>query len=263
MDSANPLTVRVAVNQIWMRHFGKPLVDPVTDFGRRSKPPVQQRLLDWLAADLVEHGWKMKRIHKFIVMSRAYRMSGQVETVASDPTNEYYRFRQPLRMESQVIRDSLLRLSGQLQETLGGPPIDPMAQAMSLRRSFYFRQSREHQHKFVGMFDDANILRCYRRQESIIPQQALTLANSKLAFTAASKINEKLSQDKAMKDPEFIDRSFRLILCRPPTIKELEVCLESLGRLKELTHARKDSLQRSRTNLILALINSNDFVTIR
>ena len=263
VDSANPLTARVAVNQIWMRHFGKPLVDPVTDFGRRSKPPVQQRLLDWLSADLVENEWKMKRIHKLIMMSRAYRMSGQVETVASDPTNEYYRFRQPLRMESQVIRDSLLRLSGQLQETLGGPPIDPMAQAMSLRRSFYFRQSREHQHKFVGMFDDANILRCYRRQESIIPQQALTLANSKLAFTAASKINEKLSPDKTMKDPEFIDRSFRLILGRPPTIKELEVCLESLGRLKELTHARKDSLQRSRTNLILALINSNDFVTIR
>ena len=263
VDPANPLTARVAVNQIWMRHFGKPLVDPVTDFGRRSKPPIQQRLLDWLAADLVENGWKMKRIHRLILMSRTYRRSGQVETGEIDPTDEYYRYRQPLRMESQVIRDSLLRLSGQLEEKLGGPPIDPKAQAMSFRRSIYFRQSREHQHKFVGMFDDADFLRCYRRQESIIPQQALTLANSKLAFIAASKINEELSQDKTMKDPEFIDRSMRLILGRPPTVKELGVCLESLERLKNLTSGRNDGLQRSRTNLILALINSNDFVTIR
>ncbi|MEC9093547.1 MAG: PSD1 and planctomycete cytochrome C domain-containing protein [Planctomycetota bacterium] len=263
VDPANPLTSRVAVNQIWMRHFGKPLVDPVTDFGRRSKPPVQQQLLDWLAADLLENGWKMKRIHKLIMMSRAYRMSGQVETLAKDPSNEYYRFRQPLRMESQVVRDSLLRLSGQLEEKLGGAPIDPKAQAMSFRRSLYFRQSRDHQHKFVGMFDDVDILRCYRRQESIIPQQALTLANSKLAFIAASKINEKLSQDKTIKDPGFIDRSFRLILGRPPTVKELGVCLDSLDSLKNLSAGRNDSLQRSRTNLILALINSNDFVTIR
>ena len=262
-DSTNPLTARVAVNQIWMRHLGTPLVDPVTDFGRRAKPPVQQQLLDWLAVDLMENQWKMKRLHQLIVTSRAYRMSGQVAAEASDPTNAYYRFRSPMRMESQVIRDSLLRLSGQLQETLGGPPIDPQAEAMSLRRSLYFRQSREHQHKFVGMFDDANILRCYRRQESIIPQQALTLANSKLTFRAASKINEKLSQDKTVDDPEFIEKAFRLILGRPPTTKEREVCLESLARLQELTQARTDSQQRSRTNLILALINSNDFVTIR
>ena len=269
VSSSNPLTARVAVNQIWMRHFGQPLVDPVTDFGRRAEPPAQQKLLDWLAIDLIEKGWQMKRIHKLIVMSNAYRMSDQenVQSRKQDPENKYYCERRPFRMESQVVRDSLLRLSSQLEEKLGGPPIDPKSQAMSTRRSLYFRQSRDHQHKFVGMFDDADILRCYRRQESIIPQQALTLANSRLAHDSARRIAAQLSK-KTKSDTEFVEQAFRLVLCRRPHPEESVACLDSLKELNKSPASKPkpqqgDAKLRARTFVVLAILNSNDFVTIR
>lgn len=264
-DSSHPLTARVAVNQIWMRHLGRPLVDPVTDFGRRAKAPVQQKLLDWLAVELMENGWKMKRIHKLIVTSKAYRMSGKLsheDRIQQATAEEYYLIRSPIRMESQVVRDSLLKLSGQLKEQLGGPPIDPNRQANSNRRSLYFRQSRDHQHKFIGMFDDADILRCYRRQESIIPQQALTLVNSKLAFQSAQKISQALSAKTRTQD-EFIDQAFQTILSRSPSPEEELICRQSLETLDKLAAKQPKNDGRSRANFVLALINSNDFVMIR
>ena len=258
---SNPLTARVAVNQIWMRHFGRPLVDPVTDFGRRAPQPVQQQLLDWLAVDLVENGWKMKRLHRMILLSRVYRLSGMASEQSLSGGNSYYLCRTPIRMESQVIRDSLLKLSGQLEEKLGGPPIDPASQASSSRRSLYFRQSRDHQHKFIGMFDDADILRCYRRQESIIPQQALTLANSRIAFQAASKIAGNLSSG-SLSDRDFAQTAFQLILCRKPDSEEVKACTEALDQFRLLAQGKENQV-RTRTLLVLGLLNSNDFITIR
>lgn len=267
----NPLTARVAVNQIWMRHFGQPLVEPVTDFGRRTQAPLHQELLDWLAVDLMENGWKMKRLHKLIILSNAYQMSPQpasTQTSAEHPqaqTNELYTFRSPIRMESQVVRDSLLQLAGTLEERLGGPPIDPKSDTK--RRSLYFRQSRDHQNKFVGMFDDADILRCYRRQESIIPQQALTLANSRLAYQSAQRITANLSQELAgqenPEDNQFVKLAFLTILGREPSKAESTTVLQALAELKQLSSGQPNSLSRSRTNIVMALINSNDFVTIR
>jgi len=194
----HPLTARVAVNQIWLRHFGQPLVDPVTDFGRRTKAPPQQALLDWLAVELMESGWSMKHLHRLIVTSRTYQLSASTVhadpvTVKADPDNLFHWRRMPVRMESQVIRDSLLHLAGVLNPKLGGPTIDPKKSAGIYRRSLYFTHSRDGRHQFLSMFDDADILRCYRRNESIVPQQALAMANSKLALSMARKIAERLA----------------------------------------------------------------------
>ena len=106
-DPKHPLTARVAVNHIWSRHFGRPLVPTVFDFGRKGTPPTHPELLDWLAVELVEHGWSMKHIHRLIVTSNTYRLSSSsagaaAETLAADPENRFYWRANPIRMEAQA-----------------------------------------------------------------------------------------------------------------------------------------------------------------
>jgi hypothetical protein len=239
-SSQNPLTARVAVNHVWMRHFGQPLVETVTDFGRRAPAPPQQKLLDWLAVEFMESGWSMKHIHRLIVTSEAYRLSSSSAgadeaTVKADPENQYYWRRLPLRMESEAVRDSLLRLAGALDPALGGPTINPKQEEKVFRRSLYFTQSRDDQHAFLSMFDAADILGCYRRSESIVPQQALTLANSKLSLTMARRVAAKLQSELAeSSDEAFLRAAYETILCVEPTDEESAVCLEALHEMQAL-----------------------------
>jgi hypothetical protein len=268
----NPLTARVAVNHIWVRHFGQPLVETVTDFGRRAPAPPQQKLLDWLAVEFMESGWSMKHLHRLIVTSEAYRLSSSTAgadkaTLAADPENHYYWRRKPLRMESEAIRDSLLRLAGALDPAIGGPTINPAQDENVFRRSLYFTQSRDDQHAFLSMFDAADILACYRRSESIVPQQALTLANSKLSLTMARRLAANLQTELGdATDDAFIRAAYEAILCVEPTPEESAACREALDRTRTLLEQRHHSQpadSRARENLVHALLNHNDFITIR
>jgi hypothetical protein len=257
-DRRNPLTARVAVNHVWARHFGKPLVATVFDFGKKGALPTHPELLDWLAVEFVESGWSMKKLHRLIVTSQAYQMSSSAKSEirnpqsAIDPENRYYWRMNPVRMEAQVIRDSLLSLAGDLDLTIGGPPVP--ANAESNRRSLYFFHSHNEFHRFLATFDDANVLECYRRAESIVPQQALALENSKLTLAAAEKIAKRI---EAKDDVAFAKAAFEMVLGSSPTKDELATCEQAL---KELQAA---SPPRARTNLVQALLNHNDFVTVR
>jgi hypothetical protein len=270
----------VAVNHIWTRHFGQALVEPVTDFGRRAKRPKQQALLDWLAVRFRENGWRMKWLHRLIVTSRAYRLSGNVAwapptTRQSDPNNEFYWHRKPVRMESEVIRDSLLSLAGTLDLTIGGPSLDVDAKDVTFRRSLYFKHSRDDQDRFLTMFDDADIFQCYRREESVVPQQALALANSKLALEMSAHIANRLFLKlDAKKDPhpddELVRTAFELILCRQPKPNEFDICRGALISWRELTSQSTDAGSETPSDtpreyilLVHFLINHNDFVTVR
>lgn len=270
-DRQNPLTARVAVNHIWLRHFGQPLVEDVTDFGLRSKQPLHQDLLDWLAVDFMEHNWSMKHLHRLMVTSQAYQLSSSTrdadsQTLKADPTNIYYWRRNTVRMESEVIRDSLLSLAGELDLKLGGPTIDPDKNPESKRRSLYFTYSRDSQEKFLSMFDAADIFACYRRQESVVPQQALALANSKVSLQMARKITARLrEQAPEASDEEFVQRAYELILCVEPTAEAQSLCLQALSETQSVLKAakQKEPVWRSRENLVHALLNHNDFITIR
>lgn len=272
-DGDNPLTARVAVNHIWLRHFGQPLVDPVDDFGRRTAAPPLQDVLDYLAVELMENDWRMKHLHRLIVTSHTYRLATSTrdadpETMNRDPENHYYWRRAPQRMESELIRDSLIHLGGALDDRIGGPSVKPKGQdAASGRRSLYFTHSRDDQHAFLTMFDHADILRCYRRSESIVPQQALTLANSRLSLEAARKIAERLAQspEPPESDADFVVAAFETILARQPSSEERQACLETLRLLQEAAPSKDPQAgqQRARANLLHALINHNDFITIR
>ncbi len=248
----HPLTARVAVNHIWLRHFGSPLVESVADFGLRAPKPVHQDLLDYLAVELIESGWDMKNLHRLMLSSKAWRRSASnlaadERTLAVDRSNRHYWRMNSRRMESQVLRDSLLHLAGTLDLTRGGPPVTPSPDAR--RRSLYLFHSRDGRSKFLSTFDDADVFGCYRRSESIVPQQALAMMNSQTATAAAKQIAATFSPN--MNSGEFARAAFMKILAREPAEAELA---ESLSYLQN---------EPRREHFIHALINLNDFLVIR
>jgi hypothetical protein len=263
-----------------MRHFGTPLVPTVFDFGRKGTPPTHPDLLDWLAVDLMDSGWSLKHLHRLMVTSEAYRLtSSSIADSKSanpqsairnpqsvDPENRYYWRMNAGRMEAQVIRDSLLSLAGELDPTMGGPSLDPVNNAPSRRRSLYFVHSHNDHHRFLSMFDDASVLECYRRAQSIVPQQALALSNSQFALDMAARINARLHARLGdVSDPEFVRAAFETVLAGMPTPAEQAECEQALERLTQLRsqQGRTAATRRARGNLIQALLNHNDFITIR
>ncbi len=224
----NPLTARVAINQIWMRHFGTPLVPSVFDFGHNGKPPTHPELLDWLAVELMDQGWRMKAIHRLIVTSAAYQMQSaatDAENLARDPENRYLWHANPRRMEAEVVRDSTLRVAGALDVTMGGPELDQNTGQTVPRRSLYFRSSKEKRMTFLDMFDRANVTDCYRRSETVVPQQALAMVNSPLSLAQARRLaglmaGELKTEPTPESERQFVSAAFERILCRPATHEE-------------------------------------------
>jgi Protein of unknown function (DUF1553)/Protein of unknown function (DUF1549)/Planctomycete cytochrome C len=270
-DARNPLTARVAVNHIWARHMGQPLVPSVFDFGRKGTPPTHPELLDWLAVELIENGWSMKHLHKLIVTSNAYRMSSSLAGSApanrqADPDNRYLWRMNSARMDSQAVRDSLLYLAGELDVTLGGPSIVPAQQEQSRRRSLYFFHSAIDRNRFLTTFDEADPLECYRRRESIIPQQALALSNSQLALTMAAKVADRLSsQFGDLPDRPYACRAFVFLLAATPVDTELAACERAMRQWRELYAQDPPGAvnRRVHAHLVHALLNHNDFVSVR
>ena len=294
-DRGNPLTARVAVNQIWARHFGQPLVRSVYDFGLRTPQPLHHELLDWLAVELMDSGWNMKHLHKLIVMSQTYRMQSSSAHLndpnqAIDPDNHYYWRMNQRRMEAEVIRDSLLHLAGRLDPTRGGPALPIAAADEGLRRTIYYHHARDERMLFLTLFDPANIEECYRRDETIVPQQAIAFMNSKLVFDRADDIVKAVSAKWGeVNDADFISTVFEQLLGRSPSETEQAVALDGLQRLATLENSATNSAtaplvpaqttaagtapapgqpastpqERARAALIHVLLNHNDFVSIR
>jgi mono/diheme cytochrome c family protein len=262
-DSRNPLTARVAVNHIWTRHMGQPLVPTMFDFGRKGTPPTHPELLDWLASELIDSGWSMKHVHRLIVSSAAYRMSSSLAAnqfaSEQDTENLLWWRRVPIRMESQLIRDSLLAMAGTLDPMRGGPSVPSAEQEMSTRRSLYFFHSNNERNLFLTTFDEALVKDCYRREQSIVPQQALALSNSRLALDAAERISLRLSENQP-DDAAFVRNAFRLITGINPNRDEVAASAAALEAWKKLPDGND---QTARSNLVWTLINHNDFVTLR
>ena len=248
----HPLTARVAVNHIWMRHFGTPLVESVSDFGLRAPKPRHQDLLDYLAVELIESGWDMKRLHRLMLTSKTWRRSSSnlgadSKTLAADGGNRHYWRMNSRRMEAQVVRDSLLHLAGTLDLSRGGPSVQPSPNVR--RRSLYFFHSRDGRSKFLETFDDADVFACYRRSESVVPQQALAMMNSETTSMAARQIAASFKQ--GMSSETFVQAAFLKILARPAAASELA---------KSRTYLKA---QPQREHFIHALLNHNDFLVIR
>ena len=264
-DRRNPLTARVAVNHLWLRHLGTPLVPNSFDFGRKGAAPVHLGLLDWLAGELMEHGWSMKHLHRLIVTSAVYRRSsslgGGEATAVRDPDNIGYWRRPTGRLEAPVLRDALLALGGALDLRAGGPPVLPADQETSQRRSLYFFHSNNERNLFLTTFDEAAVKECYARDQSIVPQQALALSNSRLVQQASRQIAARLGA-AAGGEEDFIRRAWRLLLGSAVGPEELAACAQALATWRAEEPAG-EAVAAARANLVWALLNHNDFVTLR
>jgi hypothetical protein len=310
-DPQNPLTARVAVNHIWLRHFGQPLVPTVFDFGLNGESPTHPELLDWLAVEFIETGWSMKAMHRLLVTSATYRQGSEVRGQESgvsqsnssfrievrndeslsdpqpstlnpqrtDPDNRYlWRMNSP-RLESEVVRDSVLAVSGRLDRAAGGPELDAATGQTTTRRSLYYRHAPEKFSVFLQTFDAASTDECYRRDETVVPQQALAMMNGPLALDSARKLASDLSA-ASPDDERFIAALFERVLCRPATATERDTCLKFLtkqtgrlqnaGALSQFAGGSKatiapsaDPAQRARESLAHVLLNHNDFLVRR
>jgi hypothetical protein len=276
----NPLTARVAVNHIWIRHFGKPLVESVYDFGRNGKKPTHPELLDWLACELMDHGWSMKHLHRLIVTSSAYRMQSRAAgpNSVADSENRYLWHFNSRRAEGEIVRDSILQAAGQLDPTIGGPVLENDKEAGSRRRSLYFAVYPEGggHLQFVAMFDAPDPCDCYKRTESIVPQQALVMTNSRLLLDCSRSLAGKLSK-QSVDESAFIVAAFEHVLTRTPTAEENSACVDFLRKQRTLLRSAPatvvrgessippspDPAQRAREGLVRALFSHDDFVTMR
>ena len=276
-NADNPLTARVAMNHLWLRHFGRGIVPTTADFGRNGRPPSHPKLLDWLAAEFAAQGWSMKAMHRLMVTSSTYRQASTPDddSASTDPDNVYLWRMNSRRIEAEAVRDNLLYVSGDLDLAMGGPDIDHKLGLTSRRRSIYLRLAAEKEVEFLKIFDGPSVTECYERKPSVVPQQALALANSELALARAKALAKSLSARVNGDDEQFISLAYRQILARRPTRDESRLCLKFLGTKpvekpevrpvlnKPASATVATSNQRSRENLMLVLLNHNEFVTVR
>ncbi len=271
----HPLTARVIVNRVWQHHFGTGLVKTVNDFGTRGDRPSHPELLDWLAATLVENGWRLKSIHRLILLSAAYRQSSHLQGMATetsarqDPENRLlWRFNRR-RLDAEEVRDAMLAASGRLNLRAGGPsvmvPVDRgIVQALYKpsqwqvardpaehdRRSIYLIAKRNLRLPMLEVFDaPALATSCPRREASTHAPQALELLNGRLANDLAATFAVRLRREAGNDPRAFVHRAYLLALGRSPSPREEALALEFLseGAPREFT---------------LALFNLNGFLYV-
>ncbi len=274
----NPLTARVAMNHVWLRHFGQALVPSADDFGRNGKPPTHPALLDWLAAEFMERGWSQRAMHRLLVTSSTYRMASTPDeaNAALDSDNRYLWRMTPRRLEAEAVRDGVFHVAGRLDLTRGGPEIDHTQGLTVPRRSIYFQHAAEKQMEFLQIFDGPDVVECYERRDSVMPQQALALANSELTLRHARLLARDLRPTVGADPAAFTAAAFERVLSRPPTGEELAECVAFLneqtakhgspGKPAADTEGRLAASApalRARENLVHVLMNHHEFVTLR
>ena len=293
---SNPVTARLMINRIWQHHFGRGIVPTPGDFGTRGQPPTHPELLDWLAGEFVARGWSVKAMHKLILLSAAYQQSSEpgADALARDPENKLFSRQNRVRLEGEVVRDSLLAASGRLNPTMGGPGVLPPIPADitktsknwttsadpadHARRSIYIFARRNLRFPFLEAFDapDSN-LTCPERGRSTTAPQSLTLLNSEEVMEAAKATAAHLLNE-AKTDNERIQLAFRLALGKSAGRKELALArdfLQSCGRRREAAQVHSEIVNRKSeidqsllttkedfTELCRALFNLNAFVYV-
>ncbi len=229
-DAHNPRTARVMANRIWQYHFGRGIVPTPNEFGGLGEAATHPELLDWLAAELIDGGWRMKRMHRAIVLSSAYRMSsrGSEISLARDPSNRWF-WRFPMRrLTAEEVRDSILSVAGTLNLKAGGPPVYPpipsevMAgqsvpgqgwpvspQSEASRRSVFVHVKRSLLVPILATHDAADTdLSCPVRYTTTVPTQALGLLNGSFANEQAARFAERLKREA----PDCLESQVRLAL---------------------------------------------------
>jgi hypothetical protein len=230
----NPLTARVMVNRIWQHHFGRGIVETPSDFGAMGARPTHPELLDWLASELIAQDWRLKSIHRMILLSSSYCQTAvpRSDALALDADTRYlWRF-PPRRLEAEPLRDSILSVSGTLDLAMGGPGYDVFEpddsyvhiyvpknafESGDMRRMVYQWKPRVEQDITFGVFDCPDATQATpKRISSTSPLQALSLLNSPLMNEQAKSFAERIRQEAGENGEDQIRRAFRLALGRTP-----------------------------------------------
>ena len=247
----NPLTARVMVNRLWALCFGRGLAMPLDDFGAQGTPPTHPELLDWLAADLMDHGWDIKRTMKLLVTSGAYRQSSiaDAKTLAADPLNKWLARQGRWRLDAEMVRDNALAVSGLLAKPIGGASVKPYqpvgywkhlnfpkrkwapdSGVSQYRRGLYTFWCRTFLHPSMLAFDAPTREGCVaERTRSNTPQQALVLLNDPTYVEASRVFAERILQHGGDTDGERLAWAFERALSREPSAGERDILLRLAG----------------------------------
>src|SRR5262245_32672489 len=281
----NPVTARVMVNRLWHHHFGRGLVATPSDFGHTGLAPTHPELLDWLASELVDGGWRLKRIHRLILTSQTYRQSSRVandKALLIDPGNVLL-WRQNLRrLEAEAIRDTILAVSGLLDRTMGGrgifptlPPEVLATQSMPGRgwdKSSEQEQARRSVYIFVKRTLGVPLLDTFdfgspdtptaARAITTIAPQALLLLNSVFMDQQSLALADRLLRGGERRPQAQVERLFRLAFTRRPTEKEETLALRYLEREQKGLGPGADGYRRALSRLCKVVLNLNELVYI-
>ncbi len=238
VSERNPLGARVAANRAWQALFGRGIVHTSGDYGYQSELPSHPELLDWLAVEFVEQGWSLKRLHRLLVTSAAYRRDSRIDSVqlAKDPDNVLLARGPRFRLDGEMIRDGALHAAGLLSPKQGGPGVFPpqpagvtelaygnaawktSADEDRHRRSLYTFAKRTAPFAAYLVFDGPTGENCLpRRERSNTPLQALTLLNDPMFLEAAEALARLTGSDG---EPDPLESLFQRVLSRPPSEDE-------------------------------------------
>jgi hypothetical protein len=276
----NPLTARVLVNRVWGWHFGQAIVRTPNDFGAQGEPPTHPELLDWLARDLMDHGWSLKRLHRLIFLSNTYQMRSVAEGhgLEVDPEDRLLWHFPRRRLEGEALREAMLACAGTLNPKLAGPPVVPALGKEELaglfgakekwpatpdvaehsRRSVYLLVRRTFVYPLFAAFDAPELMTsCPQRARTVVPTQALTLLNSPLARNQSAAFARRLLKECGEQPADIVARAWQLAFGRAATPVESD---RALAFLRNRTAA--GPLEVALADLCLALFNANEFVYV-
>lgn len=275
----NPLTARVMANRIWQHHFGRGIVPTANDFGKLGEPPTHPHLLDFLASELRDGGWTLKRMHKLIMTSAAWQMSsrGDEQKLAADPSNRlFWRFNMR-RLSSEEVRDSMLAVTGELNLQQGGPSVYvPIAQEVlqgqsrpgagwgqsppdqAARRSIYIHVKRSLLVPILEMHDQADTdSSCPVRYVTTVPTQSLGMLNGPFTNARAKELARRLRREAPGNRQQQVRRAIRLTTGRWPDPNEVQ---DDIRLLESLVEQHQLSDDAALTAYCLLALNTNEFV---
>ncbi len=294
----HPLTARVLVNRVWLNHFGKGIVNTPTDFGILGERPTHPELLDWLASDFMANGWRMKRMHRLIMTSTAYRQSSfrRPDLEKIDPDNLLLGRMSVRRLEAEALRDALLAVSGKLNTKAFGPPVPvthdevgqvvvgndirnpgdgtPTGSVKSLggdefRRSIYVQVRRSLPLAVLESFDaPAMTPNCEIRHTSTVATQSLLLLNSRLIHDQASFFADRLRKEAPNEVRAQVALGWKLAYGGEANPRELEQSLAFVAEQTEILRTRKavknapEPTVQALTNFAQAVLSSNRFLYV-
>lgn len=263
VQSDNPLTARVTVNRIWMRYFGRGIVETENDFGTKGSPPSHPELLDWLADYFVRQGWSQKGVHRLIVTSATYRQTSHYEgdLAERDPNNVLLGRQNRVRLDAEAVRDAALCVSGKLVRQIGGPSVYPpqpdgvyaftqnrktwktSTGPDRFRRAMYTMFYRSAPYPMLTTFDSPDFQSvCTRRVRSNTPLQALTMAND-VAITELARWFAIRMMSDATSDQQRMELGFRIAYARRPNVQEEQQMLSYLSERRDYYADRAEAAE--------------------